>query len=164
MRRALYAQPLTSEAFAPFGEVIKADDTKAIAINAGTSTRFHDLATIDVGGNRLLVSIFRAQPQAPPIVIRMLERHPLGTQAFVPLQPCQWLVVVAPPGDEPTFESLIAFNADGSQGVNYFRDVWHHPLLVVGLVSDFLIIDREGEADNLNEFRFDRELEVRPMR
>jgi ureidoglycolate lyase len=90
----------------------------------------------------------------------MLERHPLSTQAFVPIQPCQWLIVVALPSDEPKFESLKAFYAEGSQGVNYFRNVWHHPLVVLGQVSDFLVIDRDVERDNLHEFRLSEEVKL----
>lgn len=154
MRLLLRPEPLTRAAFAPFGDVIEAEGAAGYPINEGTTFRFHDLARVDVGDARPIVSIFRGQPRPPPLAVRMLERHPLGSQAFMPLQPRDWFVVVAPPGEVPEPERLRAFRASGSQGVNYAPGVWHHPLLVLWPDSDFLVIDRAGE-DNLEEFSFD---------
>lgn len=155
--RVLDVRPLTIETFEPFGSVIEPDNAAAIRlINNGTTTRFHDLADVDVGaqGGRPLISLFRGKPFAPPIAIRMMERHPLGSQAFMPLQGRPFLVVVAPdaagrPGRPE------AFLATGRQGVNYARDTWHHPLLSLGDISDFLVVDRGGEGGNLEEAEFD---------
>lgn len=155
--RVLPVRPLTIDAFEPFGSVIEPDNAAAIRlINNGTTTRFHDLAHVDVGaeGGRPLISLFRGKPFAAPIAIRMMERHPLGSQAFVPLDDRPFLVVVAP--DEAGRPGVPqAFLATGRQGVNYARDTWHHPLLPLGAVSDFLVVDRGGVGENLEEADFD---------
>jgi ureidoglycolate lyase len=158
--RVLPVEPLTASAFAPFGQVIQTDGAEQIMINEGTTTRFHDLANIDVGadvgagdrragGGRAILSIFRGTRRPDPIAIRMMERHPLGSQAFMPLAAHDWLVVVAPTnGDDsaPDFARLRCFRASGTVGVNYDRNVWHHPLLVLQPEHDFLITDRAGPA------------------
>ena len=148
----LRVEPLSREAFAPFGEVIEAAMTAdQFAINGGTSQRFHDLANLLPGeGGRLIVSIFRAQPRALPFPVRMLERHPKASQAFMPLSGRPFLVVVAPPG-ELAPEAIRAFLAKGSQGVNFAPGTWHHPLLALEAVSDFLVIDRDKPEHNCDE-------------
>jgi ureidoglycolate lyase len=143
---------LTAEAFAPFGEVIEASDrVQVMPINYGQTTRFHDLARIDVAdeGGRAITSIFRGRPLDPPI-LRIVERHPLGSQAFVPLSGRPYLVAVAPAGDfDPA--KLTVFRAAAGQGVNYAKGTWHHFLLPLEAESDFLVIDREGPGENLDE-------------
>ena len=158
----LTPRPLTRAAFAPFGEVIETAHAESRLVNDGNARRFHDLAAIDVaeGGGRPLLNIFRARPLAPPIPIRLMERHPLGSQAFVPLGSRPFLVVVAPPGEAVAPEALRAFRAEDGQGVNYRRGVWHHPLLALGGESDFLVIDRGGPGENCDFFRFDPETEI----
>jgi ureidoglycolate lyase len=155
--RTIRAEPLTREAFASFGDVIEASDlVRHFTINAGNTERYHDLAKIDAGPDgRVIVSIFRGQPRALPFVVEMMERHPLGTQAFVPMSGRPWLVVVAAAGDAPGVEDLRVFLARGDQGVNYARGVWHHPLLALDGVSDFLVVDRAGEGPNCDEIRLD---------
>lgn len=140
--------PLTKKAFAPFGDVVEAEGSEAFAINDGFATRHHDLAALDLleAGGRPLLNIFRARPWPQPIRIRMLERHPLSSQAFVPLSDRPFLAVVAAPGEDPQPEEIRAFITNGRQGVNYRRGVWHHPLLVLGEAADFAVIDR-GAAD-----------------
>lgn len=150
--RSIEPEPLTAEAFATFGDVIDVPSAKQeIEINQGFTTRYHDLANIDVrqDSGKTCVSIFRSTPM-DPVVIRLMERHPLGSQAFIPLQRRPYLVVVAPPGD---FEAgaIRVFRAEGDQGVNYAKGVWHHFLLALGSQSDFLVIDRAGPGDNLDE-------------
>lgn len=146
-------EPLTREAFAPFGDLIEVDDAvKNFPINYGHTRRYHDLATIDVArdGGRPLVSIFRSQPLPTPIDIKLLERHPLSSQAFMPLGPEPYLVVVAPPGELD--EALIRiFLAEPGQGVNYHAGTWHHFCLALFVESDFLVIDRGGDGDNCDE-------------
>jgi ureidoglycolate lyase len=146
----LRVEPLTRAAFAPFGEVIEAAAaTDRYAINSGTTERFHDLARIDASreDGRPVLSIFRAQPRQLPFTVTMLERHPLGSQAFVPLSRLPYLVVVAAdPAAEPR-----AFLARDGQGVNYHAGTWHHPLLALEAVSDFLVIDRAGPGNNCDE-------------
>lgn len=149
----LFVEALSRSAFAPFGEVIEADlQQTRFAVNAGTSQRFHDLARLDPGTDgRLIVSIFRAQPRRLPFSIAMLERHPKGSQAFMPLSGRPFLVVAAPPGDSIDSGRIRAFLAHGQQGVNFAPGVWHHPLLALQTESDFLVIDRDDPASNCEE-------------
>ena len=149
--RDLAPEPLTAEAFAPFGEVIEANAAKAAPINYGWTTRFDDLARIDVAdqGGRTAVSLFRSKP-LEPLVLKVFERHPLGSQAFAPLQGRPYLVAVAPAGAfDPA--AVRVFRAAGRQGVNYMKGVWHHFLLALEAESDFLVIDRAGPGENLDE-------------
>jgi ureidoglycolate lyase len=150
--KTLAIEPLTRDAFAPFGDVIELAGAKQIPINLGTTIRYHDLAQVDVAdeGGRPLVNLFRGQPRTLPFEVRMLERHPLGSQAFVPLNDKPYLVVVAPAGVlDPA--RIRAFVTSGWQGVNYAKGVWHHPLIALGDVSDFIVVDRGGDGLNLNE-------------
>ncbi len=150
--KVLPVEPLTRAAFAPFGDVIELEGARQIPINLGTTTRFHDLARIDVadGGGRPLVSLFRGQPRLLPFEVTMLERHPLGSQAFVPLTDKPYLVVAAPAGPLAS-DGVRAFVTRGWQGVNYAKGVWHHPLIALGEISDFIVIDRGGEGPNCDE-------------
>lgn len=151
--RVLVAEPLTPETFAPFGDVVGAAAAKrGIPINQGYTIRFDDLAAIDVNdrGGRICVSIFRSTPIGPPVMIRLMERHPLASQAFIPLERRPYLVVVAPPGPFDA-GAIRAFLANGDQGVNYAKGVWHHFLLALEQESDFLVIDRAGPGENLDE-------------
>ena len=150
--RELSPIPLTADAFARFGDVIEASDRAAqIAINYGYTTRFNDLAGIDVtdGGGRVIVSLFRAMPLDPPL-LKIFERHPLGSQAFMPLSGRPYLVAVAPAGGFDAAQ-VIVFRAGPGQGMNYAKGVWHHFLLALGGESDFLVIDRDGPGENLDE-------------
>lgn len=147
------AAPLTRAAFAPFGEVIGTDGSESFTINEGTTRRFHDLARVDVQaeGGRPLISLFRAQPRGLPLPVTVMERHPLGSQAFVPLTPEPFLVLVAPAGPAPQPQAFAGFLTDGRQGVNYARGVWHHPLIALKREGDFVVVDRGGAGDNLEE-------------
>ncbi|MDB5812920.1 MAG: ureidoglycolate hydrolase [Rhodocyclales bacterium] len=149
----LKIEPLTREAFTPFGDVIEASDAvRHFPINDGNTERYHDLANLDPGADgRIIASIFRGQPRELPFTVSMMERHPQGSQAFVPLSGRDYLVVVAPPGEPPTARDLRCFLATAAQGVNYAKGVWHHPLLALDEVSDFLVIDRSGSGDNCDE-------------
>ena len=151
--KVLHPLPLTREAFSPFGEVIELAGARQFAINGGTTQRFHDLAKVDTGaeGGRPLVSLFRAQARPLPVQLTLMERHPLGSQAFIPLVPRPYLVVVAADaGGRPA--ALQAFITRGWQGVNYARNVWHHPLLSLHEDNDFIVVDRGGEGCNLEEW------------
>lgn len=149
----LKIEMLTRKSFAPFGEVIEIEGAHHYPINQGFAERFHDLARIDTGteNGETIVSIFRGKPRPRPIEISLVERHPLGSQAFYPLQNRDWLVVVATAEAAPSPATLRAFRASGRQGVNYARNVWHCPLLVLDREDDFLIIDRKGPGNNLEE-------------
>jgi ureidoglycolate lyase len=149
--KILQPVPLTREGFRPFGEVIEMEGSAHYTINQGFTERFNDLCFVDVAmeGGATNVSLFLGQPRPAPIAVKLMERHPLGAQAFVPLQDRPWLVLVA--GDVYDLASYRAFTATGQQGVNYARNVWHHPLLVLDADSRFLIIDRKGPGNNLEE-------------
>jgi ureidoglycolate lyase len=157
--------PLTAEAFAPYGDVIEATDrAERIPINYGWTTRYRDLAALDYGddGGRAMVSIMRSKPMTP-LVLKIFERHPIGSQAFIPLQGRPFLVAVAPPGDfDPA--AVRVFRAEASQGVNYAKGTWHHFLLALDAESDFLVIDRDGPGDNLDEIELAEadQIRVRP--
>lgn len=145
--------PLTKAAFAPFGEVIETAGAEAKLINDGFARRFDGLANIDVAaeGGAVNISLFSGSARPSPIAIKLMERHPLGSQLFVPLDGKPWLVVVCADPHVPA--SYRAFSASGEQGVNYARSTWHHPLLVLGDASPFLVVDRQGPGDNLEEIR-----------
>jgi ureidoglycolate lyase len=158
--RFLKPQPLTSEVFAPYGEVIghfAAGDRRTI--NYGNTIRFHDLARLDLEANHgtPLVSIFRSKPLQQPIFIKVMERHPLSSQAFYPLSARPYLVVVAGDGEFRAI-NIEAFLAGPTQGVNYRRGIWHHYSLALGEVSDFLVIDRGGPEKNCDEIFLEEEV------
>ena len=144
---------LTRAAFAPFGDVIESEGRDHYPINAGMAQRYHDLAEVDVmaGGGRPLISLLKAKPVALPLLLRLMERHPLSSQAFIPLSAVPFLIVVAPASRTLGLARLKAFRSNGRQGINYRRGTWHHPLLALDSVSDFLIVDRGGEGDNCDE-------------
>ncbi|MGU9951259.1 MAG: ureidoglycolate lyase [Gammaproteobacteria bacterium WSBS_2016_MAG_OTU1] len=154
-------EPLTAAAFAPFGEVLEESTAKQVKIiNEKTTRRLDDLATTDFGDGRPCVSLFAATPRPQPIRIAMMEYHPLGSQAFMPAANLEWLVVVAPSNAEtPTISELRCFLAQGWQGVNYHRGVWHHPLLILHENHNFWVLDRaappgEDTGANLREYWF----------
>jgi ureidoglycolate lyase len=148
-------QSLTAANFAPFGDVIETGLAEVKLINWDRTERHHGLARADVTGEdaHVLINIFRSQHWDLPIEIRMVERHPLGSQAFMPLNGRDYLVVVAQ-DDNGTPHKPVAFLAQGHQGVNYHRNVWHHPLLALDEQSDFLVVDRGGNGNNLEEYYY----------
>lgn len=152
MTDMLTIRTLTKEAFAPFGQVLETEGAETRLINSGSCTRFHALAAVDASGDgaRVVVSLFRAQPSTLPLRLSMMERHPCGSQAFWPLSGGEWLLAVAPDEDGRPGAPLV-FRASASQGVCYAPNVWHHPLLALGQVSDFLVVDRDGPGSNLEE-------------
>ncbi len=141
---------LTAADFAPYGEVIETRGVP-IAINYGQTQRFHDLAHIDPGEDgKAIVSIFRSQPVMLPFMIKVMECHPLGSQAFMPLDGRPYIVVVAPAGPfDP--HGMEAFCANGHQGVNFRRGTWHHYNLALEAPSNFMVVDRAGPGTNLQE-------------
>jgi ureidoglycolate lyase len=153
--RALAIAPLTASAFAPFGEVVEAGMRESL-INAGTARQYADLATVDVAaeGGQPRVSLYRSEARAWPVEVRMLERHPLGSQLFMPLSADPFLLVVAPPSPVPERGAVRAFRSNGRQGVNYRRGTWHHPLIALAAGREFLVLDRGGPGANCEEFAF----------
>jgi ureidoglycolate lyase len=159
----LAIEPLTAGAFAPFGQVIEADHDRSFLINGGRTRRYDALAMAECDeAGEVALSIFRGTPWPTPFRIAMLERHPLGSQAFVPMERHPWLVVVA---ERPEPGACRAFLARGDQGVQIARGVWHHPLLALQPVHDFLVADRKGPGSNLEEQFFgpDEEIILSPV-
>lgn len=154
--KKLKVEPLTKEAFAAFGQVIETEGSKHFMINNGSTERYHRLAEVELGraDDKAIISIFRANRLAYPLAIKMLERHPQGSQAFVPMQGQRFLIVVAPPAGTPSANEIRAFISNGRQGVNYGMGVWHHPILALEDASDYLIVDRTGEGNNCDEHFF----------
>lgn len=153
-------EPVTAEAFAPFGDLIQTG-TEPLIINYGHTERHHDLAALDLlaQGGRPLLSIFRSTPLPQPVTLKLMERHPLSSQAFVPLGNNPYLVAVAPAGDfDPAALKLFVVGPD--QGVNYHRGVWHHYCLALNGVSDFLVIDRGGKGPNCDEIPLAEPIQV----
>lgn len=154
--------PLAAAAFAPFGDVIETAGHAPRYINQGTTRRYDDLARIEVGRDegRPLLSVFVTQPQPLPLRITMIERHKLGSQAFVPLDGADFLIVVAAPGDDPKPGDLRAFLASNGQGVNYAPGVWHHPVIALRRETRFLVIDRGGEDADCDEHQFGEDEDI----
>ncbi|WP_336491494.1 ureidoglycolate lyase [Methylobacterium nigriterrae] len=154
--RHLTAQPLTAEAFAPFGTVIDKATADPRPMNAGMARRFHDLAEVRVmdEGGRVVIGLVEAEPYAMPLTFSLVERHPLGSQAFVPLNAAPFLVVVCPDdGGKPG--RARAFVTAPGQGVCYAIGTWHGVLTPFGAPQEFVVIDRGGAGVNLEEHVFD---------
>lgn len=163
MARIVVAEPLTAAAFAPFGEVIEAGGANHYPINGGKADRFHALARPEATGpgGHVLISVVRGAPYAFPLALDMVERHPLGSQAFVPMAGQPFVVVVCPDGPDGRPGEPRAFLSAPGQGVNYPRGRWHGVLTAVGSSQDFLVVDRGGAGVNLEEHYFDGPYEVR---
>lgn len=150
--------PLTRERFAPFGDVIGALTEARQAMNEARFERFDDLARLNIdshGGGHTALSIARCRmPTGLPYSFDMVERHPLGSQAFIPLHGQRFIVVVAPPGEAAEIGDLRAFVTNGHQGINYHRGVWHMPLIALEAGQEFLIVDRAGQGANCEELVF----------
>ncbi len=146
-------EKLTGEGFERFGVVIEATDhSQATPINAGTSMKYGNLAIPDCSaeGGQASLHLYRAHPMARPFLIRSFERHRLGSQAFVPLNGKPYLVVVSPSGPF-RLDHVRVFRAEGTQGIQYRRGVWHHFCLALEPESDFLVIDRLSPVSDCDE-------------
>lgn len=152
--RSIRPRPLSADIFAPFGDVLEAAGPPDRIINRGRCGRWHDRARLDFSGGRAGISLFEARPCVLPHVLEMVERHPLGPQAFIPMHRRPWLVVVAPdrcgrPG------APVAFIAGPGQGVNLLRGTWHGVLTPLHAPGLFAVVDRIGPGENLEEHWFD---------
>jgi ureidoglycolate lyase len=145
------AQPLTADAFAPFGDVLEATGKPDKIINNGFCGRYHDRARLDFGPDgRAGISVFKAEPRALPYLLDLLERHPDGAQAFIPMSLDAYLVTVAEDANGiPT--GIRAFIAGPGQGINYHRNTWHGVLTPLSAPGLFAVVDRIGETPNLEE-------------
>ena len=157
----LEVKPLTKDAFAPFGDVIETEGSDHFLINNGSTRRYHDLAKVELlNDGHALINIFQATPLEYPLSVKMVERHPFGSQAFIPLSGRPYLVLVAKAGESVEASDLMAFIASPRQGVNYHAGTWHHPVLALEAVSDFLVVDRGGEGHNCDEIFFDEASDI----
>jgi ureidoglycolate lyase len=149
---------ITKENFSDFGDVISSENIKPIDINAGYAKRFNDLANINTlkDEGKTIVSIFSARKRNFPMKIDMMEKHPLGSQAFMPMKETTFLAFVAPPGDFPEIDKIKSFMVPPKKGINYKPGVWHFPLISTE-DTDFLVIDRQGNGDNLIIHNFNQD-------
>lgn len=153
----LYVEPLTAEAFKPYGEVIEAGGISA-SINAGNAASFTNLANIDVdeAGGKISVNIYNAIARNLPFEVEMLEQHPLGSQAFIPMHGQRFVTIVLAQSQSLLAKNIKTFISDGRQGINLSKGTWHHPFFALdgGL---FLVIDRLGEGNNCQEHYFTKD-------
>ena len=144
--------------FNPYGDLISSDDIDYIDINAGYAKRFDNLANIETlnGGGKTIVSIFSASKRTFPMKIDMMEKHPLGSQAFIPMKETTFLSFVAPPGESPEIGKIQSFIVPPKTGINYKPGIWHFPLISTE-DTNFLVIDRKGNGNNLIIHKFEKE-------
>ncbi len=160
--RDILAEPLTAAAFAPFGDVLEAAGPPDRIINRGLCGRFHDRARLDFGPDaRAGLSIFKAEPRSFPYLLEMVERHPDGSQAFVPMTGDAFLVIVAPDAGGTPGQPR-AFLTDGTQAINLHRGTWHGVLTPLAEPGLFAVIDRIGPTANLEEHWFTEPYTILP--
>jgi ureidoglycolate lyase len=158
-RLNIQPEPLTKEAFLPFGEVLETNGISPQLINFGNTHKYGKLAEISIIDNAVpQISIYRSRAIELPFRIQLLERHPLGSQAFYPLHQQPFPVIVAAADGSPGIEAIRVFITNGRQGVNLHAGVWHHYQLTLGQDSEYLVIDRGGEGENYQEHRFSEDL------
>ena len=152
-------EPLTKEAFLSFGEVRETDGVNPELINFGQTQKFGKLAEISIAdGGRGQLSIYRSSAIDLPFRIQLLERHPLGSQAFYPLHQRPFPVVVAAAVGVPGVTDIRVFLTNGRQGVNFHPGTWHHYQLTLGQDSDYIVFDRGGSGENYEEHQLDQEV------
>jgi len=149
---------ITKTKFSAFGDVISSNDIKPTDINAGYAKRFDNLANINTSkdGGKTIVSIFSALKRSFPMKIDMMEKHPLGSQAFIPMKETTFLCFVAPLGESPEIDKIQSFIIPPKTGINYKPGIWHFPLISTE-DTDFLVIDRKVNSENLVIHKFDKE-------
>ena len=150
MERVIIPIKITRDNFAKYGDLISSNDINPININAGYAKRFDNLVNINTSKNegKTIVSIFSALKRVFPMKIDMMEKHPLGSQAFIPMKETTFLCFVAPPGQAPEIAKMQSFIIPPKTGINYKAGIWHFPLISTEN-TDFLVIDRKGTDENL---------------
>ena len=150
MKLIIKPKPITKENFSKFGDMITTENIKPLEINNGYAKRFDDIAKIDTSNENgeTTISIFSALKRSFPMKIDMMEKHPLGSQAFIPMKETTFLTLVAPEGEKPDLEKIESFIVPKGIGVNYKTGIWHFPLISTEDM-DFLVVDRKGLGDNL---------------
>ena len=149
---------VTKTNFATFGDLISSEDVTAMDINVGYAKRFDNLANINTSKDdgKTIVSIFSALKRTFPMKIDMMEKHSLGSQAFIPMKETTFLSFVAPPGDSPEISKIQSFIIPPKTGINYKPSIWHFPLISTE-DTNFLVIDRKGSGENLIIHKFEKE-------
>ena len=150
--------PITKEKFSRFGDMISTSEIKPIEINNGYAKRYDGIANLNTSKNNgeTTISIFSALKRNFPMKIDMMEKHPLGSQAFIPMKETTFLAFVAPNGDKPDLNKIEAFIIPPGIGVNYKPGTWHFPLISTEDMN-FLVVDRKGPGDNLIIKNLDKE-------
>jgi ureidoglycolate lyase len=150
--------PITKKNFSKFGDMITTENLSSIEINNGFAKRFDNIANLNTNkdSGKTTISIFSALKRTFPMKIDMMENHPLGSQAFIPMKETTFLVFVAPKGDKPDLEKIESFIIPPGIGVNYNPGTWHFPLISTENMN-FLVVDRMGPGENLNIANLDQE-------
>jgi ureidoglycolate lyase len=158
MEKIIKPIKITRSNFSAYGDLISSNDIKPIDINDGYAKRFDNLANINTSQNegKTIVSIFSSLKRTFPMKIDMMEKHPLGSQAFIPMKQTTFLVFVAPPGDKPEIKKIESFIVLPGMGINYKAGIWHFPLISTENMN-FLIVDRKGDGNNLIIHKFEKE-------
>ena len=151
-------KPITKENFKKFGDMITTTDIKPLEINDGFAKRYDGIAKLDTKKNNgeSTISIFSALKRSFPMKVEMMEKHPLGSQAFIPMKETIFLSFVAPEGDKPDLSKVESFIVPKGIGINYKPGVWHFPLISTENMN-FLVVDRKGEGDNLTIYDLEKE-------
>ncbi len=155
----IFTEPLTADAFAPFGDVLAADSVNPKTINQGKCKRHHDLANLDLSDGRAGVSIFKAEPRELPYTLDLVERHPDGAQTFIPMSEHPFLIIVAS-DDNGTPTNIRAFVSNGAQAINFHRNTWHGVLTPLHAPGLFAVVDRIGTGPNLEEHWLETPLRI----
>jgi len=150
MKIIINPKPISKENFSKYGDVITTKDIKPLEINNGYAKRFDGIANLDtsIDGGETTICIFSALKRSFPMKIDMMEKHPLGSQAFIPMHETTFLVLVAPKGGKPNIDEIESFIVPPHIGVNYNPGIWHFPLISTKDMN-FLVVDRKGSGDNL---------------
>jgi ureidoglycolate lyase len=155
----IQAQPLTADAFRQFGDVLDCSGAPDKIINAGLCGRYHDRAFIDVGDGRTGISLFIAEPRNLPYELTLLERHPDGSQAFIPMSLHEFLIIVAE-DDDGKPGKVHAFLSTAGQAINFYRGVWHGVLTPLHAPGLFAVVDRIGQGANLEEVTLEQPVTI----
>ena len=158
MEKIIKPEKISRSNFSSYGDLISTDDISPININEGYAKRFDNLANLDTSkdSGKTIVSIFSALKRTFPMKIHMMEKHPLSTQAFIPMKETTFLAFVAPSGESPEIDKIQSFIIPPKMGINYKPGIWHFPLISTENIN-FLVIDRKGSGDNLIIHKFEKE-------
>jgi len=157
MSSVMEIKPLTQAGFAPYGDVIESENRKSFFINNDMAERFHNLSAVEVAGENAsaVISLVHSKQFDMPCKVDHIENHPLGSQAFIPLDDSPFIVVVGKVAETPDISRLEAFVTNGQQGINYHTGTWHHVLLTPYAPMRFICVDRVGSGNNCIDFYID---------